>query len=113
MCLAARAMWPSAVVRRSPARSRVSSNSVKPTIADSGVRSSWLMVDRKSDFARLAVSAAACASSASRRALRSACAALRAVRSRMFVLMCRGTPCRLRTTDAVMTTETIVPSARR
>ena len=31
----------------------------KPRIALSGVRSSWLMLERKSDFARLAFSAAA------------------------------------------------------
>ena len=34
----------------------------KPRIALSGVRSSWLMLERKSDFARLAFSAAAIAS---------------------------------------------------
>ena len=33
-------------------------NWAKPRIALSGVRSSWLMLDRKSDFARLAFSAA-------------------------------------------------------
>ena len=34
----------------------------KPRIALSGVRSSWLMLERKSDLARLAFSAAAMAS---------------------------------------------------
>ena len=37
----------------------------KPRIAFSGVRSSWLMLDRKSDLARLAFSAAAMALSSS------------------------------------------------
>ena len=37
----------------------------KPRIALSGVRSSWLMLERKSDFARLAFSATAMASCSS------------------------------------------------
>ena len=40
----------------------VSSSWAKPRIALSGVRSSWLMLERNSDLARLALSAAAMAS---------------------------------------------------
>ena len=47
--------------RRARAR-RIPCSWAKPRIALSGVRSSWLMLERKSDFARLAFSAAAMAS---------------------------------------------------
>lgn len=54
--------------RRPGDRSSAPGSSVNPVMACSGVRSSWLSADRKSDLARLADSATSRASSASRRA---------------------------------------------
>ena len=68
-------MCPRAASRRAGGRSRVPRSSANPMTACSGVRSSWLSVDSSSDFARLASSATRAASSASRRAIRSRCAA--------------------------------------
>ena len=45
----------------------------KPSIATKGLRSSWLMLERKSDFARLALSAANFAPFNSAFELRSSC----------------------------------------